>query len=39
MTIVVALVYGVTYLNEGKLDPSGVGVGTVQVIDSERVDD
>ena len=31
MTIAVALVYGVTYLNQGKLDPSGVGVGTVQV--------
>eukprot|EP00887_Chlorella_sp_A99_P006759 scaffold3.g6759.t1 len=32
MTVVIALIYGLMYLNEGKLDPAGVGIQAVQNI-------
>ena len=30
MSLVVAVVYGVTFLNQGRLDPQGVGIDTIQ---------
>lgn len=35
MSLVVAVVYGITYLGEGRLDPEGVEVATVQNIMGE----
>ncbi|GAB4819215.1 hypothetical protein N2152v2_006261 [Parachlorella kessleri] len=32
MSLLVSLFYGITYINEGKLDESGVGISTVQNI-------
>ena len=31
-TVMVAIIYGITYLNEGKLDEDGVTIATVQNI-------
>ena len=32
VTTGVALIYGLTYINQGKLDPNGVEIATVQNI-------